>query len=384
MNQLVYYFLLGRTPELSFQELKSLVSEAVTMISPEIAAAKLSSDQEAKDIFNQLGGSIKVMRDEGHFTLVDDQTIYQYLAAFLDQSDRPTFALAEFGRKNLQRLAPDEIKHLLKEKGKSSRYIESERDGLSASVLLHHKNVVELNVIQTESEVILAQTIAVQDIDDWTRRDRQKPYADRKKGMLPPKLARLMINLGQQETQRGLLYDPFCGSGTVLLEGLMKGYQVVGSDLDRVAIQGTQENLAWFADTYNTAQNAGRAFQADATGVHRDLIGAEVNIIVTEPFLGKQTPNPEQLPNVFKGLEKLYLGAFKQWTKILAKSARVVIVFPYTEVGKHVYSLESLIDKLKSLGYTPLLDPVVYARPQAVIQRQIWVFEFKGNEYVTR
>src|SRR6185369_6679518 len=142
--------------------------------------------------------------------------LIEYITAYLAQDSRPTFAIAEFGRANKERLSLIEIKKSLKERNISSRFIDGPRDGLSAAVLLHHQ-VVEVNIIELADKVVLAKTLAVQDIDDWTVRDREKPYADRKKGMLPPKVARMMVNMAVgNQAGKCLVYDPFCGSGTVI------------------------------------------------------------------------------------------------------------------------------------------------------------------------
>lgn len=39
---------------------------------------------------------------------------------------------------------------------------------------------------------------------------------------------------------------------------------------------------------------------------HYRGLGALVDCIVTEPFLGKQNPKEEDIPGMFKGLEKMY------------------------------------------------------------------------------
>ena len=86
------------------------------------------------------------------------------------------------------------------------------------------------------------------------------------------------------------------------------------------------------------------------------------------------------MANIFKGLEKLYLGAFKHWTKWLADGARLVVVLPYVQTEKHTYSQQKLIDKLKEWGYTLTVEPVLYARPQAIVQRQIVIFTWKQSK----
>src|SRR5579859_4559985 len=261
-----FLFLLGRTPELSVRELEAVTQKSLlNLLTPRIAEFELSSDEEAREIFSHLGGSLKVMKHEGEFRDIHEQQLREHITAYLAQSERPTFAIAEFGRENIETIDPTEIKDALKARQIGSRFIEGPRDGLSASVLLHHTKVIELNIIQVENKVVFAQTLAVQDIDDWTLRDRAKPYADRKKGLLPPKLARIMVNLSKKEIddKQLRLYDPFCGSGTVLMEGLLSEYEVVGSDLDKDSVQGTEMNLKWFKEAYQLEKNLWRVFAAD-------------------------------------------------------------------------------------------------------------------------
>lgn len=379
-----YLFLLGRTPELSVRELVSCQLEG-KLLTAQVYQVERDSDDETRLVeqFNQLGGSLKLLKVVGEFGDLTEEALAKYVVAYFAQFERPTFAVGELYRDHLPKLQPSDIKQALKAQGVSSRFIESPRDGLSASVLLHQE-VEELLVIRLDDQqTLFAKTLAVQDIDEWTVRDRQKPYADRKKGMLPPKVARMMVNTGVGELARAsdatpVLYDPFCGSGTVLMEGMMLGHQVVGSDLDQIAVAGTTANLQWLQETYDLAGEY-TVFQADATHVEASQLDEKPNLIVTEPFLGKPKPASHQLPNIFRGMEKLYLGAFRQWRTLLQDNSIIVIIFPYAQDGQAIFSLESIIDKLATLGYTPTSDPSLYHRPQAVIQRQVWTFQFKKS-----
>jgi hypothetical protein len=98
---------------------------------------------------------------------------------------------------------------------------------------------------------------------------------------------------------------------------------------------------------------------------------------VTEPFLGKPKPLPAAMKNIFRGLEKLYLGAFKQWLNFLKPGATIVMVWPLVQTDRMTFTLEHLIDKLKVWGYTLQIDPPVrYARPGAIVERQIIVLNW--------
>lgn len=376
-----WFFLLGNTPELSLAELHRVYPHLeFKLAGPQLAQAAVSADLDPQTTLDRLGGVVKILAFDALLPDHSPEAVQQAVIDFLAKQPQAkiTFGLAEMGRDHLPTVSLPHIKRELIAQGKGVRFVESPRAGLSASVLIHHPGVFEVAVMQTPTGTYLAHTLATQNIDGWTTRDRYKPYADRKKGMLPPKVARMMVNLalGSQPVKDAVLYDPFCGSGTVLLEAALLGCTVIGSDLDPNSVFGTQSNIEWLSKTYNQ-EFAGSAFLSDAASARAQQFPKPVTYLVTEPFLGKQTPSPALLPNIYKGLEKQYLGAFKNWTRLLADNAELVVIFPQVEVGKKTFTLESLIDKIAALGYTMSSEPLLYHRPRAVVQRQIYRFTFK-------
>lgn len=378
-----YFFLLGTTPLLSKAELKVLTAqENLEEVASDFISLKLDSDETALKLLNTTGGLVKALRLQESLEVKSQDEIYEVLESYLIKTEaKINFAISEYGKSELSGLSSQDLKKKLRESGISARYIESPSRGLSAAILIHQKNVQELNIIYDGEMVYFATTLGVQDIDNWTKIDRSKPYADRKKGMLAPKIARIMVNLAGKDldiiNSNKVLYDPFCGTGTVLMEALLRGYKVAGSDLDQKAFLGTQKNLEWLSREYDLEINS-NIFMSDVCGVSEFQLKGKVDLIVTEPFLGKPSPQTSQLETIFSGLEKLYLGAFKTWTKILKDEAKVVIVFPYVDSSGVVFSLEKIIDKLAEKGYTPLVEPIFYSRPGAIVQRQIMIFEFKN------
>jgi tRNA G10 N-methylase Trm11 len=390
MSQLL--FQLGNTPELSIREITAVCGVEPAPLLPNVIVGFLNAEPlsseviaaEAKRLMQVLGGTVKIFSLIGKIEDQSAENLENSIASYLGEqgTGKVHFGIAELGRDHLPTLNAYAIKARIQELDRPARYVEGPRGGLSASVLTHQKNVREIAVLYTGTEHYLAETVAIQDIDEWTVRDRSKPYFDRKKGMLPPKLARIMVNLcfgtstpSADPNTGTLLADPFCGSGTVLLEGLVRGTAVFGSDLDTDAVVGTLKNLEWLSREYNLSVPFSVA-RADAANVTPPQ---PVTHLVTEPFLGKPKPSPLHLPNIYKGLEKQYLGAFKHWRTFLADGAQLVVVFPLVELpGKTVkrFSLDTLIDKLATLGYTTSSEPVVYARPQAIVQRQIYHFTY--------
>lgn len=373
---------LGNTPDLSLLELQAVYPDLNPTLLQDQTVILDGPDFSPQEAIGRLGGIVKIAEV---FKVFDQpnpsnlaELIIQYLASTYKKSGKIHFALGEIGRDHLPTLEAVNIKNELKNQGIPSRYVEGARSGLSAAVLLHQK-VREILIIQTQNQTYLAATQAVQDINEWTNRDRNKPYFDRKKGMLPPKVARMMVNLalGSDDPKSATLLDPFCGSGTVLLEAVMLGCSVIGSDLDKDAAEGTRENLSWISHEYNLKPNY-QVFHKDATQLS---LQNKVTHLVTEPFLGKPTPSDKHLENMFKGLEKLYLGAFKQFTKLLERNAKICAVFPeaVNSETKRRFTLEKLIDKLQNLGYTTNSESVLYHRPGAIVQRSIQQFKFTGK-----
>ena len=62
---------------------------------------------------------------------------------------------------------------------------------------------------------------------------------------LSPKLARCMINLARVK-QNVRLVDPFCGTGSILIEAGLIGCEIIGSDVNPKMVRGSQKNLDFF------------------------------------------------------------------------------------------------------------------------------------------
>ncbi len=376
-----FLILFGNTTLLSKLEFESLYPGLNLKQLDEHLFLFAAENAVAEKMMDILGGTVKLYEVVKEFSnqISDKELIEEIVAFLLNQSNEPYFSLTQIG-KGQRSISNADIKDLIKENGKKARYFSSNP---SESALLSHKSrateLLTFNTMQ-EGKLLLASIKGVQDIDDWTNRDRNKPYADRKKGMLPPKVARMMINIAlgvwqQKKSGKPMLYDPFCGTGTVLLEAGMRDLAVHGSDIDQKAVFGSRDNMEWFKQEYGRDITS-KIFYMDASHINPEEFTSKIDLLVTEPFLGKQTPHDGELANVFKGLEKMYLGSFKSFTSILNDGAVIAIVFPRVQLSKRTYSLEGLIDKLKAKGYNLLVDPVLYAREGARVARQICLFSY--------
>ena len=232
-------FLLGREPEISLSEIEAVLSadavryELLPTPGPYI---RIETDHvlDPSSLMRRLGGTrsigVVILR-EGDLT----GTIMRHLRAHQPQK-KILFSLHGDGGTELAR----GVKKALRREGLSARYIEPKN---TATIL--HNNLVALRGDLTLISGEVYATAAIQPIEEFSRRDFGRPGRDAKSGMLPPKLARILVNLsGVPET--AALLDPFCGSGTILMEAALLGLtQLIGSDVSARAIADTKKNLAW-------------------------------------------------------------------------------------------------------------------------------------------
>lgn len=369
---------LGRIEQLALKEVENLFpAVSVQPVLPGLVLLETADAQSFLDTISQSAGVVKsfqILQD--HLT---EQQAQQLILDELQSLKKPTFSITQRADSKLFDL--ETIKQLLAERKVSSRFLHSPSGfGLSAAVL-RHKAVQEFFILTENNLYTVAKTNWIQDIDEWSERDYGKPARDRKRGMLPPKLARMMIHLLSPELRSRSprrLYDPFSGTGTVLMEGSLLDWEVYGSDLSGQAIQDTAQNMQWLRQHTGVAEPKA-LFVADVVKVSLSDLKNKMHAIVTEPFLGKVQPRPDQLPNIFKGLEKLYLGAFKQWTQLLEDGGEVVIVTPLVETEHKVFDMSRTIDNISRYGYTVLSGPYLYTRPQTIVKRAIYHLKFTSS-----
>jgi len=79
--------------------------------------------------------------------------------------------------------------------------------------------------------------------DLWKRRPRKRVFFH--PAALTPKIAKCMVNLAQSRIG-DLVLDPFCGTGSLLIEAGLIGCRVVGLDVKKCMVDGSLKNLRFF------------------------------------------------------------------------------------------------------------------------------------------
>lgn len=283
------------------------------------------------------------------------------------------------------------IKKELQQQEISARFVTSKAQELSSVVVrknhLTEGNNIEIVFIKDEDSgnCYIGRTVSAQDFESYSSRDYGRPARDAFKGMLPPKLAQIMINIaGKLEDARML--DPFCGSGTILQEAYLMGYKDVwGSDISEKAIEDTMKNLEWLSSHRDIkAPNLKNIFVYDASAISSRIKPKSIDAIVTEPFLGPALSGREsldKLKTIQASITDLYVNALLELKKILKKNGRIVMVWPvffykkeslYIGVNKQLeeIGLKSIMNDSKT-GRTSLM----YKRDNQKVGREIWVLE---------
>ena len=245
--------ILGRQPALGLAELDSLYgAQAITPLGTQAALIDVDPCLLA---FDRLGGSVKF----GKLLTVLDTTDWQEIEKFLvsvspEHSKRMAEGKMQLGLSviglnvNLKQLQITglTLKKAIRTTGRSVRLIPNKALELNTAQVLHNHLTGptgwELYFIRDGNKTVVAQTIKIQDIEAYAARDQARPKRDARVGMLPPKLAQIIINLavGQLPADKlasicdipageviprpqlgTTLLDPFCGTGVVLQEALL-------------------------------------------------------------------------------------------------------------------------------------------------------------------
>lgn len=285
---------LGRQPELGVAELEAVIGpERIVYVGEGYALidnASIELDQR------RLGGVVRIAEvittiSSTKRNKVSFVALHKIVDTMLSMPDHKlTMGLSVYGLDATPKQINSmmfSIKNRLKERGRSVRNIlGNDSTSLNSAQVIHNGLIGEFGseflIAVGKKETYLAKTISVQDIDSYSKRDYGRPRRDTKAGMLPPKLAQIMLNLAKAGPDTTVL-DPFCGTGVVLMEASIIGSKVYGSDINEKMVAYAHENLEWLSREYGVTVNLGSLICADA---RRHRWKGNIERVVTETYLG--------------------------------------------------------------------------------------------------
>ncbi len=414
----IYLIQLGRNTDLSHAEITAVNQRMggpvrVQERRGDVVFAEAEDDGVMRSLCEQLGGSIRFAQCLSH--LANDAVTPDSIAAELIQT--PLFEREEplekivlgfsligdsshwGGRRKTYGLlhdAANALKQQLSERKVSSRFVLPDPQG--DNLILSGAQVDKNRLFKRGGEwffhadpergVTIALTKWLQDYQAFSNRDYGRPQRDARSGMLPPKLARMMINLARTPETETIL-DPFCGSGGVLMEAALMGLHAVGVDKSKKAIEDAAANGEWLQGRFGLGEPP-HVIEGDAHQLHTLFEPLFFDACASEPDLGPPLRKPlaeDKYSEVVSRMGALYTRALAEIRTVVRPGARVVFILPRFAVqGRSDHIKINILGDIRLMGYT-LLDPgngflpatgrasLLYARPKQFVQREIFVLQ---------
>ncbi len=423
-----YAFILGRVYTLSLAELLAvfdqlLVEYKVLACAPEVIVIETVKPLDIKKFQLRLGGVIKIIKIIDTFQKkgkeYPSQTLETYFTFkkiksdyFIEYTGKKQFGVSIYSldpavrfREEAQRISFF-IKKILQDESQSVRAVIAQFPSQALSSVLVNENHLlekgaEIVIISGSQKVFVGKTLSVQNYEDYGRRDYQRPARDERAGMIPPKVAQIMINLASPLKPLDFILDPFCGSGTVLQEAIYMGFRAVGSDLDKQAVENSEINLEWFRNRYHVAPGRYKLFHSHAAEISLMLPNYKISAVVSEGTLGPiygKAPKKAEMTTNFKNLNKLYDQVFKEFKKFLSPGSKLVFCLPAYRLRQDEYEFMPNLDFALKNGYTVVApikpelkakykflkiterNSLVYDRKDQIVAREIIIFQLPAED----
>lgn len=394
--------ILGRQPLLGLSELERLYGDdKLTLIRPNAVILDMPSSEID---LARLGGSVKltslldtlittkwpeiedylVRMISDHLQLIPDGKFQFGLSAY--EINVKTFQINKTSLK---------LKKIIKDAGRSVRVVPNKSPFLSSAQVIHNKLMGkqgwEIVLYRDGPRTHVCLTHAEQDIEAYSARDQNRPYRDAKVGMLPPKLAQIIVNLAASSSTHKaqingtVVLDPFCGTGVLLQEALLMGYAVYGTDIEPRMVSYTDKNLVWLSNRFSLKQPKIELENGDAGSFRWDFAKftkpVENYVIASEIYLGKplsREPKPDFLKQIMAECDQILLKFLSNLSAQIRPGTSLCLAVPAWRIKNGFQHLKTL-DKLAELGYTRIDlrfardKDLIYYRPDQIVARELVV-----------
>ena len=409
-----YLAVLGRQPEISIAELEALFSDMQILDE----SCRLFSSPKNDGIFGdplpepspvhvirfetsnivtiaRLGGTLKLAVE-----LVEKPL--EYLQGLPE--GKITLGVSDYSKKASRKSVQQEalkLKRVLVKQGRSVRVVENKEAALSTATSLHNglsgKNERKVELIKVDDDWY--RVIGVQDIDAYAERDQARPARDAKVGMLPPKLAQILINLCGPLPENSVILDPFCGTGVVLQEALLMGYRAYGTDINERMVEYSLRNLEYlFLDPLRSRPSSRgslaiplpssrtvskQTFQVSVGDATTFQWEQPIDAVACEGYLGKpfsKIPTEMELKEQKQECGTIVLGFLKNLAPQIKTKTPVTIAAPAWLRENGEYSRLEIVDEIEKLGYNvnnKTREGLLYHRERQVVARDILILRKK-------
>lgn len=360
-----YIAVAGRQPEISVAEIEAIFGGTIIKNNNII-----EFDSKTKPDIDKLGGSLKIGERI-------DGPVLSYLAEMPE--GKITLGVSDYSRRSSRKISATEalkLKKILVRHGRSVRAVENKEATLSTATVLHNgmggKNERKVELMKVDGEWY--RTIGVQNIDAYTKRDQMRPARDAKVGMLPPKLAQILINLDGPLHKGARILDPFCGTGVVLQEALLMDYTVYGTDINKRMVEYSERNLRHFEF---------QGYDLEVGDATKHQWKLPVDAVACEGYLGKPfsgIPTEMELKAEQQECRAIMLGFLKNLAKQIKSGTPVVVAMPAWLRDNKKYLRLDIVDEIENMGYNvsnKSREGLLYYREGQIVARDIIILRKK-------
>ncbi|BDC36161.1 MAG: hypothetical protein EF806_02630 [Candidatus Methanoliparum thermophilum] len=185
---------------------------------------------------------------------------------------------------------------------------------------------IEIRIILCKNKAIIGRKItSYEDLEKISYKDLPFFYP----GIIKPKYSRVFVNLCALK-EGEILLDPMCGTGSMLIEGILMNLKAIGSDIRKKVVKGAIQNL-------NFVSNIGRVLQPKyhfivADSRYLPFKDKTIDGVVVDMPYGRSSP-------IFgKSMKELYQKSLEELYRV--SRGRCVIV-----------SRDNISDLAESIGF---------------------------------
>lgn len=383
-----YLFVLGRNPALSAAEIVSYCEKQGI----EIASSALKFNafllETGKEITPQnaisaLGGTLAIGRVLSSGSLETISGFLQDNEVYFGQKIKFIYSVLGFcGSGSLENLLSILKQKFKREKTKAhfkgirgSIEMQSGRIAIGSPSKLKRADALFFLFKGAEHNFGIIESIS--DPKESEAKDMKKPVR-RESLAISPRLAKILVNLSHAKKGETLL-DPFCGIGVILQETLLQNINVIGIDIDSEAARGAEKNLQWLKKNYG--------FSADYKVLNQDskkISLEKIDSIATEPTLSRllrQAPSKQEAEKIIEDFTALMVAVLSNTKKFLKPNGKIAFTAPRikTRQGTVSCDIKKICEKtglrIFSLKNCPVPFPIIEARPDQIVEREIFILE---------
>jgi tRNA (guanine10-N2)-dimethyltransferase len=337
----IFFVLSGEHPTLPCAELRSVLdaeSFTYTILDKMHQVVRLRVDERALPVIDARcgltrAGCLEIALMEPNLERISRTLRRLSFDSVLRKGDRIAARVIRLGR-----VSGEKIERLEEEIGTAAV---SDIPGLNVD--LRKPQVLLIGVLAEDFFILGARKGPLPKKGFFERRPRKRPFFHAT--VMSVKLSRCMVNLARPRDD-DLVLDPFCGTGSILLEAGLMGFRVAGGDVKRRMVVGCAENL--------------RHFDLDPALVLHDARQTPFRIadaIVTDPPYGRAATT--------MGLDscEVLRAFFQEASRLLMKGRHICLAYPQGSKLKEM-GLES--------GFTLIESHLLYVHSS--LTREIAVF----------